>query len=149
MPRFYFDLSAYKSYDEIGQPPYTPAVSIIFALDKALDTILADGMESIFEHHRKIGRFTREGVKKLGLRLFPDESVASDTVTAVSVPDGVDAAGLLAKMRTEHGVVLAGGQQALAGKIFRIGHMGHCTTDEIQGVLDALAVVLPEVGFTG
>ncbi len=149
MPRYYFDLSAYKSYYEIGQPPYTPALSVVFALDLALGQVLAEGMGSIFERHRDLGRMTREGVKKLGMKLFPDERVASDTVTAVTVPDGVDAAGLLAAMRTEHGVVLAGGQEGLSGKIFRIGHMGRCTPEEIQDVLDALELVLPQVGFTG
>ena len=149
MPRFYFDLSAYRRYYEIGQPPYTPGLSAIFALDVALERILAEGMGSVFERHRDLGRMTREGVKKLGLELFPDEEVASDTVTAVSVPDGVDAAGLLTSMRTEHGVVLAGGQESLSGKIFRIGHMGRCSAEDIQGVLDALEEVLPQVGFTG
>jgi aspartate aminotransferase-like enzyme len=149
MPRYYFDLSAYKSYYEIGQPPYTPALSVIFALDVALAQVLGEGMGSIFERHRDLGRMTREGLKKLGLKLFPDEKVASDTVTAVTVPDGVDAAGLLTAMRTEHGVVLAGGQDALSGKIFRIGHMGRCTAEDIQDVLDALERVLPQVGFKG
>jgi len=149
MPRYYFDLSAYKSYYEIGQPPYTPALSVIFALDVALAQVLGEGMGSIFERHRDLGRMTREGLKKLGLKLFPDEKVASDTVTAVTVPDGVDGAGLLTAMRTEHGVVLAGGQDALSGKIFRIGHMGRCTAEDIQDVLDALERVLPQVGFKG
>jgi aspartate aminotransferase-like enzyme len=90
---------------------------------------------------------TRNGVKGLGLSLLADESVASDTVTAVKVPEGVDAQRLLALMKEDHGVVLAGGQQSLSGKIFRIGHMGDCSAEEIQGVLNALAVVLPQVGF--
>ena len=147
MPRFYFDMSAYKLYYEMGQPPYTPALSIIFALDLALEKILAQGMDSIFKHHVDMGQMTRNGVKGLGLSLLADESVASDTVTAVRVPEGVDAQRLLALMREDHGVVLAGGQQSLSGKIFRIGHMGDCSAEEIQGVLNALAVVLPQVGF--
>ena len=147
MPRFYFDMSAYKRYYEIGQPPYTPTLSVIFALELALEKILAEGMGSIFERHMNLGRMTRTGIKELGLSLLADESVASDTVTAVKIPDGVDAGRLIALMREEHGVVLAGGQQSLSGKIFRIGHMGYCSAEDIQGVLDALAVVLPQVGF--
>ena len=147
MPRFYFDMSMYRRYYEMGQPPYTPAQSAMFALDLALDTILREGMGSIFERHADIGRMTREGVKGLGLSLFPEEAVASDTVTAVKVPDGVDAQLLLSSMSDEHSVVLAAGQQSLKGKIFRIGHMGACTPDEIQAVLDALEQVLPKVGF--
>ena len=147
MPRFYFDVSMYKRYFKNGQPPYTPAVSVMFALDLALDKILAEGMDSIFQHHVEIGQMTRDGVRELGLSILPDESVASNTVTAVNVPDAVDAGRLLALMREEHGVVLAGGQQSLSGKIFRIGHMGNCTREEIHDVLEALAVVLPKVGF--
>ena len=147
MPRFYFDISAYKRYYELGQPPYTPAVSVMFALDLALEKILAEGMNNIFEHHANVGQMTRRGLKELGLSLFADERFASNAVTAVRVPDGVDAGHLLAILQEDHGVVLAGGQQELRGKIIRIGHMGYCTEADIQGVLDALAAVLPRVGF--
>ena len=105
-------------------------------------------MGSVFERHAGIGRMTRQGIKDLGLSLLPEESVASDTVTAVRVPDRVDGGKLNGLMREEHDVVLAGGQAELAGKIFRIGHMGYCTPEEIQDVLDALAQVLPKLGFS-
>ena len=147
MPRFYLDLSAYKRYYQIGQPPYTPSVSVMFALDVALKRILAEGMGNVFERHAGIGRMTRSGVKELGLSLLCDESVASNTVTAVNVPEGVDGGHLLDLMRRDHNVVLAGGQGSLSGKIFRVGHMGLCTAEDIQDVLDSLAVVLPQVGF--
>ena len=104
-------------------------------------------MGNVFERHAGIGRMTRSGVKELGLSLFCDESVASNTVTAVNVPEGVDGGQLLDLMRREHRVVLAGGQGSLSGKIFRVGHMGLCTAEDIQDVLDSLAVVLPQVGF--
>ena len=144
MPRYYFDASMYKRYFDIGQPPYTPAVSLMFALELALDRLLTEGMGAVYERHASIGQFTRDGLKGLGLSLFPrDEGTASDTVTAVSVPQGVDAARLIAQMRDEHGVTLAGGQASLAGQIFRIGHMGLTTQQEIQETIDALAAVLP------
>ena len=147
MPRFYFDMAQYESYLKKGQPPYTPAISVMFALDVALDSLLDEGMGSVYERHAGVGRMTRAGIKDLGLSLFPEEAVASDTVTAVTVPEGVDGSRLVGLMRTEQDVVLAGGQAELAGKIFRIGHMGRCTEDEIRGVLDALRQVLPQVGF--
>ena len=148
MPRFYFDLAMYKRYFEIGQPPYTPAVSSMFALDYALEQICQEGMGSIFERHASIGRLTREGVAKLGLSILPENvEIASNTVTAVKIPDGVDGGQLLAKMREEHQIVLAGGQQSLSGQIFRIGHMGKTEPEEIEDVMQALATVLPQVGF--
>ena len=107
-------------------------------------------MGSVFERHANIAQFTRDGVKSLGLSLFPkDAATASDTITAVSVPTGVDAIRLVGKMREDHGVILAGGQESLSGKIFRIGHLGPTTQEEIQDVLDSLRTVLPQVGFKG
>jgi aspartate aminotransferase-like enzyme len=147
MPRFYFDLAQYRKYYEMGQPPYTPAISVIYALDLALDKIMAEGLGHLYQRHADIAKMTRDGIKALGLSIFPDESVASNTVTAVRVPDGVDAKRLLAIMREEHGVVLAGSYGELSGKLFRIGHMGQVSSSEIQGVLDALKAVLPGVGF--
>ena len=147
MPRFYFEVSAYKRFLDKGQNPYTPAVSNFFALEIALERLLKEGMEGVFRRHTATGRMVRDGLRDLGLSVFPDRDVASNTVTAVRVPDGVDAGKLLAKMRDEHGIVLAGGQGELSGRIFRIGHMGHCTEEEIREVFDALAVVLPQVGF--
>ncbi len=149
MPRYYFDMAMYKHYFEIGQPPYTPALSVIFALDYALKKILSEGMGSVFERHASIGKMTRDGVRSVGLSIFPErEAIASNTVTAVKIPSGVDAAKLVGLMRTERGVVLSGGQGSLNGKIFRIGHMGYVAPEEIQDVIDALKKVLPKVGFT-
>ncbi len=143
MPKFYFDLAQYKRYLEIGQPPYTPAVSLMFALDLALGRLLDEGMGAVFERHAMIGRMTRSGVKRLGLDLFAREESASDTVTAVRVPDGVDAGKLIGLAQSEHGVVLAGGQQRLSGQIVRIGHMGYCTPEEIEEALHAIESALP------
>ena len=147
MPRTYFDLSEYRRYFEMGQPPYTPALSVIYALDLALAKLLEEGMGSIFERHAEMAQMTRDGVKALGLSLFPDERVASNTVTAVKVPESLDADRLLATLRDEGDVIIAGGQESLKGKIFRIGHMGYTTAADIQQVLDALADALPKAGF--
>ncbi len=147
MPKFYLDVAQYERYYEIGQPPYTPSISVMFALDHALDQLLDEGMGSVYERHAAIGRFTRDGIRSLGLEIFPKEDrYASNTVTAVTIPDGVDSSALVSRLRTEHGVVISGGQASLAGKIFRIGHMGRTTEDEIQDMLDALRDVLPKVG---
>ena len=147
MPRFYFDLEAAQRYLERGQNPWTPNVSLLYGLDVALDMMLSEGMENVFSRHVRIADMTRRGVKDLGLELLADEAHASNTVTAVRVPDGVDGGKLSEIMRTEHSIVLAGGQGKFQGKIFRIGHMGQVAEADIQEVLDALAVTLPRVGF--
>src|SRR3970282_1030225 len=90
MPRFYFDLSKAKEFLAKGQTPWTPAISVFFALDVALKRLLAEGVDGIVERHQRIADLTREGVKSLGLQLLADERCASNTVTAVRVPDAVD-----------------------------------------------------------
>ena len=147
MPRFYFDLAQYQHYFEIGQPPYTPSVSMMFALDLALERIMDEGLDSLYERHARIGQFTRNGLIAQGLELFATEDVASDTVTAFKIPNGVNAAELIKVLQTDHNIVVATGQESLKGKIIRIGHMGHTTEAEIQEVLDALAETLPRMGF--
>jgi aspartate aminotransferase-like enzyme len=86
-------------------------------------------------------------VKLLGLSLFPDEAFASNTVTAIKAPDGIEVNSLLQILREEYGVTLSGGQQRLAGKIFRIGHLGWVTETDIEEVIAALEVALPKVGY--
>jgi aspartate aminotransferase-like enzyme len=148
LPRFYFEFSRAFSYFDQGQTPWTPAVSVMFSLDLALKKMLANGMGSVYEKHARVANDVRNGVKKLGLELFPkDEKYASNTVTAVKVPEGVELTKLRGKLRSDRDVVVAGGQGSLSGKIFRIGHMGHITDEDVADVMDSLKAVLPEVGF--
>jgi aspartate aminotransferase-like enzyme len=148
MQRYYFDVGKAKKSLESGQTPWTPVVSVFFALDVALDMMLKEGLEEIFARHARIGAFTRQQVRALGLELFADERFASNTVTAVKVPEGVDGKALNKMMREDYDTVLAGGQAALTGKIFRIGHLGLVSEADIQSCVDALRQALPRVGFT-
>ena len=147
MPRFYFDLQAAQRYLERGQTPFTPVVPLFYGLDVAMDMILDEGMENVFARHTRIADYTRQSMKSLGLQLLAEEAHASDTVTAVRLPEGVDGPKLSELLRTEHSVVAAGGQGPLQGKIFRIGHMGRVTEADIQEVTSALEATLPKVGF--
>jgi aspartate aminotransferase-like enzyme len=144
MPRFHWDLTKAKSFLEKGQTPWTPAVSLFVALDAGLDFILKEGLSNIFARHARLGQMTREGVKKLGFELFADESCASNTVTSVKGNDKVDANKLRKVLEDEYGVILAGGQTDLAGKIFRIGHLGYVTEKDIEETLDAIAKAMPK-----
>jgi aspartate aminotransferase-like enzyme len=105
-------------------------------------------MESIFINHAYTAEMTRKGIKNLGLELLPDEFCASNTVTAVRVPDGIDAQRLSSILRTKHHVVVAGGLLQLQGKILRIGHMGIVKETEVEELLAALRSGLSEVGYT-
>jgi aspartate aminotransferase-like enzyme len=149
MPRFYWDFTQAKNFLEKGQNPWTPALSVVFALSVSLEMILKEGLPNIFAKHARVGQMTRDGVKALGLPLFAEESHASNTVTAVAAPDGLDVKKLRQIMQDEHHIVLAGGQQHLDGKIFRIGHLGWVNEADIESVMSALKVTLPKAGFTG
>jgi len=149
MPRIYWDFARAKSYLEKAtvQTPWTPAVSIVFALSVALEVMLKEGLPNIIARHAQIGKATRDGVKSLGLSLFAEEDYASNTVTSVSSSNGLDTKQLLKILREEHQIVLGGGQQKLDGKVFRIGHLGWVTEDDIEAVISALKVALPKAGF--
>lgn len=147
MPRFYWDFSKAKDFLGKGQTPWTPAVSVFYALGIALEMMAEEGLPNIFARHAHLGQRTREGVKALGLSLFADEKHASNTVTAISSPSGVDSKRLVDTVREEHGIVLAGGQGNLAGKIFRIGHLGFVTEADIDDVIAQLRLALPKLGY--
>lgn len=142
MPRFYWDFRRMREYALKRQTPFTPAVSALFGLREALKRIRDEGLGNIFARHHRVADFTRRGIKSLGLDLFPEESCASDTVTAVRVPEGVNADEVIRQLHHEYGIVIAGGQGPLRGKILRIGHMGYVEEKDVQGVLEALAIVL-------
>jgi aspartate aminotransferase-like enzyme len=147
MPRFYWDFSKARSFVEKGQTPWTPAVSTAYALDLATEKMLAEGMSNIFARHARVGKAAREGAKSLGLALFASEAYASNTVTAVKGAEGMDVKKLVRTLREEHQVYIAAGQDKLEEKIFRIGHLGWVTEEDIQVVLSAVKVVLPQAGF--
>ena len=144
MPRTYWDFTQAKKFLEKGQTPWTPAVSLIYAMDVALDMMLKEGLPNIFARHTRIAGIARSGVKALGQTLLADEKFASNTVTAVTAPEGLDVKELRRILREEHKVVIAGGQGKLEGKIFRIGHLGWVAEDNIMTVLAALKVALPQ-----
>jgi len=145
MPRFYFDLKEAKLSLEKNQTPWTPALPIYFGLDVALEKMTAEGLPAILARHQAIADRVRGGVKDLGLKLVADERYASNTVTAVWVPEGIKDSALRNGMR-EEGVHVAGGQGALTGKIFRIGHLGYVSMADVDDALRALKASLGKLG---
>jgi len=146
MPRFYWDLEAvHKSYLK-RQTPYTPAISLYYALQASLRLIQAETLEGVWARHRLMGAMCRAGVKAMGLTLLAqDEATASDTCTAVVSP--VDPKALRKVARERLGVQLAGGQADLADKIFRIGHMGYTVPGDVLQALAATEMALALCGY--
>ncbi len=149
MPRYYFDFAAAKKAYEKTPPQtaWTPAVSLIIQLDIALNQILAEGVENVFERHVLLGRASREGIKGLGLQLFgPDEDLNS-AVTAAWVPEGVDGKQLVRLVFREHGIQVAGGQGPMEGRIFRIGHCGYFDAYDIISTIAATELALESLDY--
>lgn len=147
MPRFYFDVKSMLKYMERNQTPYTPALPQLFALREALRQILEEGLENVQRRHQLVGEAIRRGVKATGLRLFGDEKYASNTVTAIYNPEGIDGRKLRSLLRTKFGVVLAGGQGAVQNAIFRIGHLGYVDAIDALVALSALEMGLKMMGY--
>ncbi len=143
MPRYYWDFGKARDFLQKGQTPRTPAIPLFYALDTTLDLMLNEGLNSIFSRHARVAQIARDGIRSLGLSLFPEEAYASNTVTGVEAGDNIDVSRLIQVLREEHDVVIAGGQRKLAGKIFRIGHLGAVDEDDIRSVLEALSKALP------
>ena len=148
---YYMDLVAYKKSLEKKQTPYTPALPLFFALKEALVVIKEEGIEKRIERHRRLAKVVRDAVTDLGLSLFPKLNEISDysnTVTAINIPqaNGITDEQLRGGMR-KRGVIVAGGQGKLKGKIFRIATMGNITEKEVLRTVKALEEVLTETSI--
>lgn len=141
LPRFYWDFAEAKRYLKNWETPYTPAVSLLYALQTSLRLISEEGLHNVFTRHQRLRDMAREGVRRLGLELFAPDHIASRTVTAIKVPHGRTASEMLAAMR-DRGVIVAGGQDAYKEKIIRIGHMGFVNDSDLDQVLAALEDVV-------
>ena len=146
MPRFYLDWERTRKAQEKLDSAFTPAVSLVVALDVALGLLLDGGLDAAFERHVRLGRACRAGIKAMGLELFSPDEDRSAIVTAARMPEGMDAADLTLALRERHGVTIAGGQGELKGAIFRIGHIGWYDEFDIATALSAVELVLGELG---
>ncbi len=145
-PKYYFDLKAARKALQSTDTPFTPAISLVIALAESLKMMRQDGMEVIFARHKKMADATRLAMKALGLELFAP-AAASDVVTAVKVPAGIDGEKLVKTMRDTYGVTIAGGQSELKGKVFRIAHMGYIEEFDIIVGVACLEKVLYQMGY--
>jgi len=145
-PRYYLDLRKAKKAIEKTDTPFTPAITLVIALVEVLKMIKQDGLENVFKRHKKMAEATRAAMKGLGLELFAP-TAASDAVTAVKVPVGLDGEKLVKTMRDTYGVTIAGGQDELKGKVFRIAHMGFIEEFDIIAGISCLEKVLHQMGY--
>ncbi|MBU4252293.1 MAG: alanine--glyoxylate aminotransferase family protein [Candidatus Omnitrophica bacterium] len=144
--RYYLDLRKAKKALDKNDTPFTSSITLVIALNEALKMMQQDGLENIFKRHRVMADATRAAMQALGLELFAPLA-ASDGVTAVKVPAGIDGEKLVKTMRDTYGVTIAGGQDELKGKVFRIAHMGFIAEPDIIMGLSCLEKVLTQMGY--
>ena len=148
LPRFYWDFREARRFLERWETPYTPAVSLLYGLRASLRLIMDEGLPNVFARHTRLRDLTRAEARRLGLSPFAAQAVASRTVTALHVPDGLTAKSITEAMR-ERGIVMAGGQDAYADRVIRIGHMGFVRDEDILLTMRALSEVLNEARAAG
>jgi aspartate aminotransferase-like enzyme len=144
---FYLDLARYRKSLGKKTTPFTPSVSLVFGLRQALKEIQEEGLENRIQRHRILAKATRAAAKAVGLELFADPAVASNTVTSIRIPEGLTDDDIRGRMKREHGILLAGGQAQVKGKIFRIGHMGNVRYPDLIVVFAALERTLHAAGW--
>nr|WP_199316499.1 alanine--glyoxylate aminotransferase family protein [Chroococcidiopsis sp. [FACHB-1243]] len=148
LPKYYLDLGKYRKSTAKNTTPFTPPVNLIVALHATLKMMREEGLESIFARHQRLTQATREAVKALNLPLFAADGCASPAITSVA-PDRVDAEQIRSILKKKFDIALAGGQDHLKGKIFRIGHLGFVSDRDILSAIGALEVALHELGYEG
>jgi aspartate aminotransferase-like enzyme len=145
MPRFYLDLRKHRELLEKGETPWTPAVAVAFQVDEGLRLMAEETPAGVFARHEVCAAATRAGLEALGFELFAEPAHRSKTVTAAWIPDGLDWKAVNGELKRRD-LVLAGGQGKLAGKIFRVGHLGMVRLDEILAAIGTIEEVLAETG---
>ena len=145
LPKYYLDFrKAYQSGLE-GSVPYTPAVTLLTALQCALNRICAEGIRSTIARHNRLAVATRSAVKALGLPLFATSP--ANTLTSIRLPTEIDGKAFVNLMRDTYGITYAGGQSQLSGKIVRIAHLGWMNENDVIVAISAFERGLVEIGY--
>jgi aspartate aminotransferase-like enzyme len=144
-PRFYFDWKEAKTWAEKGMTPFTPAVSVAFALQEGLHMLEEEGLDNVYARHERLARATQAGLQALGFQLYAREGYRSNTVTSAVPPPGLDVAALRKLLDTQYGVVIAGGQGKMTGKMIRVGHLGAVAEGDVVQVIWAIERALEDL----
>jgi aspartate aminotransferase-like enzyme len=144
LPKYYLSLEKARKALEKGQNPFTPALTLVMGLEKALDMIEEEGLDALYARHERLAEATRTGVRALGLELLAENP--SNVLTAVRVPEGVDGKALVGYLRDRLGILFAGGQGHLKGKIFRIAHIGYFDDFDVITAVAGLERALVAIG---
>jgi alanine-glyoxylate transaminase/serine-glyoxylate transaminase/serine-pyruvate transaminase len=147
-PHAYFDFASMVASNQSGYFPYTPALSLLYGLREALEMLFEEGLEAVYERHARAAEGVRRAIKAWGLDLCAtSEGIVSNTVSAVKVPEGVDARTVIDLAFKRYDLSLGGGLGELAGRVFRIGHMGDVNDLMVLGALSGVEMAMRDVGI--
>ena len=146
LPKFYFNFKKEAASTQKNQSQFTPAISLVVGLREALRMFKEEGLKNVFKRHEKLARATREAAKALGLELLAPES-PSNALTAIKAPEGIDGKKLKKNFEDMYGLIIAGGQSQLKGKIIRIAHIGYFQPLDIIQAVGTLELVLKDMGY--
>ncbi|AII46607.1 class V aminotransferase [Synechococcus sp. KORDI-49] len=146
LPKFYLDLGPYRKTAAKNSNPFTPAVNLYFGLEAALEMMQSEGLEAIFTRHSRHRAAAQAGMKAIGMPLFAAEGHGSPAITAVA-PQGIDAELLRKTVKERFDILLAGGQDHLKGKVFRIGHLGFVCDRDVLTAVSAIEATLQSLGL--
>ncbi len=137
--RFYFDLEPMAKAAAEGSTATTPAISLLYALDAALDAVLDEGLEQVWARHDRLGTAFRSGLEAIGVEVLAEPCYVSSSVTAFRAPNGLTSEDLQQRIKEATGIVIATGQGHLAKTHNRVGHMGWSEQPELDATLEAIA----------
>ncbi|MFQ3675866.1 MAG: alanine--glyoxylate aminotransferase family protein [Endomicrobiia bacterium] len=147
LPKFYLDWKKMKKSVANKETPFTPAVSLVVGMHKALEIIKEKGLEKIWAETEKLALGCRAAVKSMGLKIFSDESSTCTVLTPILMPENIDGQKVVKTMREEFGISIAGGQDKLKGKIVRIAHMGYIDRFDLIVAISGLEIVMNKLGY--
>jgi alanine-glyoxylate transaminase / serine-glyoxylate transaminase / serine-pyruvate transaminase len=146
-PRCFLDLRDQMNANKDGYTPYTPNLPILYGLRKALDLLLEEGLENVYARHHRLAEGTRKAVAAWGLKQCAHPGFESNTVTAIMMPEDKDARHVISTAFSKYNISLGAGLSELAGKAFRIGHVGDMNDVSMLGAIAGVEMALLDNGF--
>lgn len=145
LPRFYMDLVRMRGSLNKNSTPFTPSIPLVLALEESIKLIETEGLAAVHRRHERHARACRAAVAAWKLPLFSERP--SNGLTAVRAPEDRDAQEVVSTLREQHGMRIAGGQEPMKGRLFRLGHMGHYSDDDIRDLIRATDDTLAKLGW--
>ncbi len=146
-PRSFFSLKDMAASNKDGYTPYTPSTPMLHGLRKALDILLDEGIDNVYARHHRLAEGVRRAVAAWGLKICAQPGFESDTVTAILVPADKDARHVISTAFNKYQISLGAGLTEVAGKVFRIGHLGDMNDVSLLGAIAGVEMAMLDNGF--